>query len=272
MARIRSIKPEFPHDEKLGECSRDARLLFVLLWTLCDDHGRFRASPIFLRTSLFPYDLDVTPQVAAGWLDELVAKRRVQLYEHNGESYGVVLNWVKHQRIDNAGKPMYPDPPQLSASLGESRRDSAGVDLDLDLENTPSSADADGLPDGFAEFWDYCPRKVGKKAAEKAWGKALKDGADPGVIVSAMKSHAKWWETDGTDTQFIPHPATWLNQGRWLDELEAQDEGPPEFRRDAVMERNQARARGEVCVKCGGTGYFEADDGMAHMCNHREAS
>jgi hypothetical protein len=134
MARIRSIKPEFPHDEKLGECSRDARLLFVLVWTLCDDHGRFRASPIFLRTSLFPYDLDVTPQVAAGWLDELAAKHRVRLYEHNGESYGVVLNWTKHQRIDNAGKPMYPDPPPFSASCGELRRDSAGVDLDLDQD------------------------------------------------------------------------------------------------------------------------------------------
>lgn len=131
MARIRTIKPEFPEDEKLGACTRDARLLFILIWTLCDDHGRFRASPVFLRTHLFPYDLDITPQDIAGWLNELHAKRRVELYEVEGETYGLVTNWGRHQRVDNAGRPLYPDPPntdspRVSASLGEPPRDSAG--------------------------------------------------------------------------------------------------------------------------------------------------
>lgn len=34
MARIRSIKPEFPQSESIGKLSRDARPLFVLLWTI----------------------------------------------------------------------------------------------------------------------------------------------------------------------------------------------------------------------------------------------
>ena len=44
MARIRTIKPEFPQSESMGRVSRDARLLFVQLWCICDDHGRTRAA------------------------------------------------------------------------------------------------------------------------------------------------------------------------------------------------------------------------------------
>src|SRR5437899_1036987 len=45
MGRIRSIKPEAPQSESLGRVSRDARLLFFMLFTVVDDDGRCRASP-----------------------------------------------------------------------------------------------------------------------------------------------------------------------------------------------------------------------------------
>jgi len=45
MARIRTIKPEFPHSESMGRVSRDARLLFVMLFTIVDDEGRARRHP-----------------------------------------------------------------------------------------------------------------------------------------------------------------------------------------------------------------------------------
>ena len=44
MARIRTIKPDFPHSESMGRVSRDARLLFVMLFTIVDDEGRARAA------------------------------------------------------------------------------------------------------------------------------------------------------------------------------------------------------------------------------------
>jgi hypothetical protein len=58
MARIRTIKPEFPQSESMGRISRDARLLFVQLWCICDDHGRTRAASRMLASLLFPYDDD----------------------------------------------------------------------------------------------------------------------------------------------------------------------------------------------------------------------
>ena len=83
--------------------------------------------------------------------------------------------------------------------------------------NSSSLADAsDGETDPFDEFWNHYPRKVGKDAARKAWAQAVKR-ADPSHIIAA----ALRFRHDPnlpTDRGFIPHPATWLNQGRWDDE------------------------------------------------------
>lgn len=78
---------------------------------------------------------------------------------------------------------------------------------------TPSSADADGL---FEKFWEAVPRRVGKKAARRKWDVAIKE-VDPEHIIAAM---ARYSDSVGNhDPQFIVHPETWLNQGRWDDEI-----------------------------------------------------
>ncbi|CAB4127620.1 hypothetical protein UFOVP95_41 [uncultured Caudovirales phage] len=79
---------------------------------------------------------------------------------------------------------------------------------------TPSSSPTHTrVREGFEIFWKAYPRKTGKGAAEKAWAKATAR-LDPEVIFSAIAAYP-WQE----DPQFIPHPATWLNQKRWLDEI-----------------------------------------------------
>jgi len=45
MARIRTIKPEFWVSEQVGECSPNARLLFIGMWNFCDDRGVHPAKP-----------------------------------------------------------------------------------------------------------------------------------------------------------------------------------------------------------------------------------
>jgi len=70
---------------------------------------------------------------------------------------------------------------------------------------------------GFAEFWQAYPRKEAKAAAEKAWAKVPADLH--AAIMAAVGKHKKsdQWTKDGG--AFIPHPATWLNQRRWEDEV-----------------------------------------------------
>ena len=73
----------------------------------------------------------------------------------------------------------------------------------------------------FQSFWQAYPRKVGKLAAKKAWDKALREDA-PEAIISGLDAQLPTLRS--TDKQFIPHPSTWLNQGRWMDEVESEPE------------------------------------------------
>lgn len=121
MGRIRTIKPEFPQSESLGGCSRDARLTFVLLFTLVDDSGRTRAASRMLASVLFPYDEDA-PSKIVGWLQELERAGCIQCYQVADNAYLEITNWLLHQKIDKPSKPKYPPPPDCSA---KAREDSA---------------------------------------------------------------------------------------------------------------------------------------------------
>ena len=78
-------------------------------------------------------------------------------------------------------------------------------------------------PDGFAEFWNAVPIKIGKGAARKAWARATK--ATPAAdIMAGLESYrsgeAKRQACQGHEYRPL-HPATWLNQERWSDEAPA---------------------------------------------------
>lgn len=72
----------------------------------------------------------------------------------------------------------------------------------------------------FAEFWKAYPNKVGKRAAQTAYERALKriGGPDPPSLILEALERAKATVKWQTEPNFIPHPTTWLNQDRWWDE------------------------------------------------------
>lgn len=80
----------------------------------------------------------------------------------------------------------------------------------------------------FEAWWNEYPRKVGKKAAETAYRRALKD-VDSSVLVTAAKAYAK--ANADTDQKFIALPTTWLNQGRW-DEFDTATSDPEALLRE----------------------------------------
>ena len=74
---------------------------------------------------------------------------------------------------------------------------------------------------GFAEFWEMYPKKVGKDAAFRLWKKLDLSQEIKDQIQDALKWQrvCDQWKRD--NGQFVPNPFTYLNQGRW------QDEQPP---------------------------------------------
>lgn len=154
MGRIRTIKPEFPQSESMGRVSRDARLLFVQLWCICDDHGRTRAASRMLASLLFPYD-DDAPKLIDGWLGELEREGCIRLYEASGSSYLEVCNWLNHQKIDRPSKPQYPSFDERSRTLANTRE--------------PSCLDqGSGIREG-----------IGKELPSSTGGKAAEESPDP---------------------------------------------------------------------------------------------
>jgi hypothetical protein len=72
------------------------------------------------------------------------------------------------------------------------------------------------VDDDFKIFWEAYPRKEGKQKAEAAFAKVSEPVQVLLDAIEAQKKSAQWAKDGG---QFIPHPATWLNGKRWLDEV-----------------------------------------------------
>lgn len=101
---------------------------------------------------------------------------------------------------------------------------------DNDNDDTPTNRGAYRNGELFEKFWNAYPRKVGKGAAEKAFKKYKPDDTLLSVMLSALSAQkrSEQWHKDGG--QFIPYPATWLNQRRWEDDtgMDAPDsDGSP---------------------------------------------
>jgi hypothetical protein len=117
MARIRTIQPDFAQSPSMRRVPREARLLFVLLWTITDDAGRCEAHPDDLVQILYPSDFDAATYIL-GWLDALELEGCIERYTVDDIDYLRIVRWHKHQQID------HPSPSHLPPSPNERPEDS----------------------------------------------------------------------------------------------------------------------------------------------------
>lgn len=116
--RIRSIKPEWLHDQKLSALSDSARLMSLALIVLADDYGRGRADLKYLAAQVWPHsgskptllwrraDVAVTSLESIGFLTR---------YHVGAEVFYQLRTWNKHQRVQHPGKMRIPPPPEVQA-------------------------------------------------------------------------------------------------------------------------------------------------------------
>lgn len=143
MARIRTIKPEFPQSESVGKLSRDARLLFIQLFTIVDDAGRARAASRMLASVLYPYD-DDAKKLIDKWMDELEQNDKIRRYEVDGSQYLEIVKWLDHQKIDRPSPSRLPPYREPSTKPREVSRASDADLVPSTMDLVPSiSADAD---------------------------------------------------------------------------------------------------------------------------------
>lgn len=118
MARIRTIKPEFFRHESLYEAeqkfSLPLRIAFAGLWICCDREGRFRWKAKQLKLDILPFDeIDFAEVLSALESINMIIK-----YENNGEIYGYIPTWKKHQVINiREAKSIIPDPENIETHV-----------------------------------------------------------------------------------------------------------------------------------------------------------
>jgi hypothetical protein len=182
-------------DPALGALPRDTRLFYLGLLELhsrCGD--RTPSDEMFLWAELFRYDQDITQRDITRMKQQLIKAGKI------------------HQV---AGDIVLADPPASNKEIA------LFEPVKKVVTSTVRSRTKTAVEDPwFASFWDAYPRRTGKGAARKAFAAAVAAGADPQVIVATASAYGDRCHQLQKEPQFVPHPATWLNQERWEDDEE----------------------------------------------------
>lgn len=120
MSRIRTVKPElFKHEELFDAeiaSGLPLRLAFIGLFTVADREGRFRWKPRTLKLDVLPHDtVDFAAVLAA-----LERAGFIRRYEVNGEAFGWIPTFTKHQRFSGKEAEIKSElPPPPTDTIGE---------------------------------------------------------------------------------------------------------------------------------------------------------
>jgi hypothetical protein len=102
--RIRTIKPEFFKHEELFDLEQETglpiRVAFAGLFTIADREGRFQWRPRTLKSHILPHDNVDFSRV----LHALVTREFLVRYAWNGELFGAINTFKKHQVVNNKEK------------------------------------------------------------------------------------------------------------------------------------------------------------------------
>jgi hypothetical protein len=109
--RIRSVKPEFWSDRVTGRWDTEMKLVYIALWNLADDEGRFEYEPEVIRAQLFPYGCPFCLETVMARIAET---RKLRLYSVEGLMYGAIPSFMEHQKPNRPSKSKLPAPPALS--------------------------------------------------------------------------------------------------------------------------------------------------------------
>jgi hypothetical protein len=89
------------------------------------------------------------------------------------------------------------------------------------LAHSPKNGEARATyqPDWFNDFWQAYPKRKSKGQAIKAWDR-LKPSVELTTLMIRVIKSTRW-----PDSQFIQHPATWINARGWEDENKPKGDG-----------------------------------------------
>ena len=182
-----------------------------------------------LIKTIFSYVCDENPQPTgmtkyAFEIIKPVLKADLKKYEEKKEKYteNISKRWNKEEKEKIQSNTMeYNGIPSDSVYVNVNDNVNVNVlskDNELNNRDINISCSKDEKNESiFESFWKSYPRKVGKEKCRN-WFKSHKPKEDlVQKMIEAVEEQKK--SKQWSDPQYIPHPYTWLNQGRWEDEL-----------------------------------------------------
>jgi hypothetical protein len=222
--RARNLRPDFFSNDRLGQCTPLARLLYLSLSCQADKSGRLEDRPLQIRARGLPFDNCDCDAM----LTELAAAGLIVRYDVNGLKLIEIHNFENdHNPHPNEKESDLPGCdsgeiatcPDKSGKIATNREKQCTAPADPSPSPDPIKRAPDPAWPGFDKFCDAYPRKTAKVQAQAAWKKLRPDDALLGQILKAIKRQKQspqWRE----EPKFIPYPSTWLNGRRWEDEVE----------------------------------------------------
>lgn len=225
MADGRMLKRAVSQSRRLSNLKNDShRLLYTWLIPFLDVEGRYFASPDVIKGSIVPRLKHFNEKNIQEALGDMADNELILLYQYDGEQYLQLRKFNDHQYLNKAREadskiPPYSEDLQLQINSRVNPDDSTEVKLRevkrREVKDVHPTPDATLL---FEEFWKAYPKRVNRKEALYRWKKAKLPPIE--IIlkkISEQKNTDEWQKDDG---KYIPHPSTWINKERWLDEID----------------------------------------------------
>jgi len=102
----------------------------------------------------------------------------------------------------------------------------------------------------FQDFYALYPRKMARKDAERAWNRLTP--TQQAECLEALPNYLKYWKIKETQKDYIPYPATFLNQERWTDEIDLEPNKKPELPWYSTEDLTTRKAQEVGCPAYGG--------------------
>jgi hypothetical protein len=220
----------WPHDwlgdTQLRLCSLETRGLWIDCLSLMHDAKKRgfleTKSGVPINNKMLARLLSAEPDTVNRAMDELITSGVASVADD-----GVVYS--RKMRRDHIKSEIYRENARVKFRKKEEKKEQDSYSLYLGNCSANSTANCSAnekggrkRAQGFDEFWLAYPRKIGKAAAERAWDRHKPPLEDVLKAIEVQKASDQWQKNDG---QFIPHPTTWLNQGRWEDDVEGYNNG-----------------------------------------------
>lgn len=202
---------------KLAQIAPFPALLFTWLIPHCDDGGNMAGDAFTIKALVVPARPETVKEVEAA-MEEIVRIGLIERYEVNGEQYIHIVQWENHQTL-RTDRATWEYPGKPSGNQPATNRQPAGAEGKVREGKVREGKNNNVRDDGFDAFWSSYPRRVNKVGAKRSWTRINPDPKLQGTILLALDAHKRSEQWTKDEGRFIPHPATWLNQKRWEDDL-----------------------------------------------------